>query len=405
MSADTTYVIIGNGVAGTTAAQTLREGDPQARIVLIAAESYPLYNRVALPRLLKNDIPERRVFIRSVEWHEQNRIELKLGTRVISVDVDEQSVLTDLGEEFSYDKLLIATGGTPRTLPVPGGDLDNIHTFQTFDDTKKLIRQIEQSERAVTVGGSYIAYELTEGFRSRGLKVTWLIRGNRFLRRILDEEGGALVDLIARSHGVQLIYGEEVARVNGVDGRAHEVVTTEGKKLPVDIVGVGLGLRYNTGFLENTPVKVNRGVVTNEYLETNVPNVYAAGDVAEFFDVVINTHNIMGTWNNAQLHGRVAARNMLGDRTPYIAVPTYSTTMFDSTMSVMGITPEVHPNLESSVRVNLRERTYRKLFFLENRLVGAVLIGEMKGRRDLLDLIKKKVEAPTRADKEALLQV
>lgn len=398
----TRYVIVGNGVAGTTAAEHLRKHDPAASIHLFTDEPYPLYNRVALPRFLRGTTSEDKVMIRDREWHARHRIELHLETRVERVDVREKVVRTAAGDEYPYDRVLVATGGRPNAIPAEGGDAQGICYFQTLDDTKALIEHILRSRHAVSIGGSYISYELAEGFRHRGLEVTWIMRGPRFLRRILDEEGGELVHRIATHHGVRMVYGEEIAAILTRNGAVRGVRTTSGREIDCDLVGCGLGLTYNVELLEGSGVEVKKAIVTDEHLQTNVPDVFAAGDVAEFFDVVLGGHNQMGTWNNSLCHGRVVAANMLGGRQVFEDVPMYTTTMFDSVISVAGLTPENRKDLESAVHVDFEQRNYRKLFFLEDRLVGLAMIGDMKGRKKLLDLIRSK--QPVGGDYQGLLK-
>jgi len=398
-------VIIGNGVAGTTAAETLRKADPSCRIVLIGDEPYPLYNRIALPRVLKQTTAPERTIIRQIAWHEQNRIELHLCTTVTRVDVEEQVVVTDNAGEYPYDKLLVASGGRPNPLRVPGAaGTHGIYNFQTLDDTKAILERAARAKAAVTIGGSFIAYELTEAFRHNGIPTTWLIRGPRFLHRIIDEDGGALIDRLARDVGVETRYGEQVAEVRSEAGEVRGVVTQSGQSYACDLVGVGVGLTLRTEFLAGTPVEVRSGVVTNEFLQTNVPGVYAAGDVAEFFDRYIGSHNQMGTWNNASAHGRTAAINMLGGQQAYAEVPYYTSTMFESQMAAIGTTPDIRPDLEAISRVDMNARVYRRLFFLEGRLAGAVLVGDIRVRRQLMELIKSRQVIPP-AERQKLLAI
>lgn len=385
------YVIVGNGVAGTTAAEQLRKGDPYAEIVLIGAEPYPLYNRVALPPLLKGKVREEKVLMRTVADHEKLGIDLRLRTRVKEVIAAQRLVITEDGDELPYDKLLIATGGRPKPLPAPGAHKTRyIFNFQTLDDTKEIIARIAASKSACVVGGSYIAYELAEGFRARGLETTWVIRGPRFLHRILDEEGGELVDRIARAHGVQILYNSEVAQVHSRGEAVSGITTTRGVYVPADIVGVGVGLTLNTELLAGSGVEIGCGVRTDEYLRTSDPHIYAAGDVAEFYDTTVQSYHTMGTWNNSVSHGKVAAENMLGARIPYVNVPTYTSGLFDSKLAVMGATPDLVAGLDSVAACNLEEKWYRRLFFLEGRLVGAVLIGDMSARRRILHFIRSR---------------
>lgn len=397
------YVIIGNGIAGTTAAETLRRGDPNCSILLITDEPYPLYNRVALPPFLKLQVPESKVFLKTIEFHAKNRIDLLLETRVVRVDTTERIVYTNSGKMFPYDRLLVATGGRPNKLAVPGADAANIFNFQYLDDAKAISHRIAESKVGVVTGGSYIAYELAEAFRARGLETYWLLRGPRFLRYILEEEGGALVDRIATEHGVHMLYGEVIAEVVA-NGTVREVVTGTGKRLPADLVGAGLGLTMNTDFLAGTPVKVNKGVITNEYLQTDVPEVYAAGDCAEFYDPFTDTRYLMGTWASATRHGRLAATNMLGGRQAYQDVPYYTSGLFDSRLSAVGLTPEVLPDLEAIHCIDWEKRTYRRLFFRDGRLVGAMLIGDLRPKTPYTEIIRSRRQFKE-SERPALLQI
>jgi NAD(P)H-nitrite reductase large subunit len=382
------FVVVGNGVAGTTAAEHIRKNDPDADVTLIAGENYPLYNRVALPIFLKGKVQVRNVMMRTPEIHEQRGVRLLLDTWVRDVCGEERCVRTEDGREYPYDRLLLATGGTPRLLGIPGEDLHGVYAFQTLDDTKAIIARAEESRSAVALGGSYIGYELAEAFSHRGLHTTWVMRGDRFLRRLLDVQGGRVVELLARDRGVEVLYEDWCAEIRGRDGVTVEVVTRNGRTVPADMVGYGIGLRYYTELAEQLGIQVGKAILTDEHLETNIPGVFAAGDVAEFFDVIINRHNQMGTWDNAASHGRLVAQNMLGKSLVYNEVPTYVTTMFGSRLSVLGLTPENTPDLEREVQVNEAARKYRALFFYEGHLVGAVIIGVLKGRRKLEELIK-----------------
>ncbi|HKT40649.1 MAG TPA: NAD(P)/FAD-dependent oxidoreductase, partial [Ktedonobacterales bacterium] len=289
------YVIIGNGSAGTTAAQMLRKNDPNCAIYLITDEPYPLYNRVALPRFLQGVITEQKVMMRNREWHEQQNITLLTETTATAIDTEGRAVTLHDGTTLPYTALLVATGGRANPLKVPGVDGARfIFNFVTLDDTKDIIARALESRSAVTTGGSFIGYEMTEGFNVRKLHVTWLIRGPRWLRTTLDEEGGALVDDIARSHGVDVVHGEEIREVVADNGVPKCVITTSGKSYDADVIGVGLGLTLSTGILKGTPVEHDGGITVNEYMETNVPGVYAAGDVARFYDPVIEQHHTMG---------------------------------------------------------------------------------------------------------------
>jgi NAD(P)H-nitrite reductase large subunit len=389
------YVVIGNGIAGTTAAENLRKNDPDCQISLFTEEEYPLYNRVALPPALKLKAPLPKLFMKTMEFHEQRQIDFYPRTRITSVDLQQRIAVSETGAEFPYDSVLVATGGTPNRLAVPGADADGVCYFQTLNDTKDMLDRIPKVEHGVSIGGSYIAYELAEAFRERGLHVTWIIRGPRFLHRVLDENGGLLVDTIARTHHVDMIYEDTADHLEVSDGKVCGVVTKGERRVEADIVGCGLGLRLNHEFLPKEAVRIEYGVVTNQYLETNVDGLYAAGDVAEFYDVDLDTHYTMGTWASATAHGKTAAVNMAGGRQAVTDVRAYTTTLFDGRMTVIGATPEVQLELDAVSHTDFsgprpQQWNYRRLFFYDQRLVGAVLIGDMRAKVDLVNVIRSK---------------
>ena len=406
---DRRYVIIGNGIAGTTAADTLRKNDPNCTIHLLTNEPYPLYNRVSLPRFLQGVIVEQKVMIRDFAWHEQRNITLVTETMVTDVNTEERVVVTDNGQKFPYDALLVATGGWANPLRVPGAEgTRHIYNFVTLDDTKSIIARMLESRTALAYGGSFISYELCDGFAVRKLDTTWLMRGPYWLRSALDPDGGEVIDNIAKKFGVNVIHGDEIESVIPQNGVPGYVRTKKGGEIQADVIGVGLGITLNTKILANTPVELRSGIVVNEYMETNVPGVYSAGDVAEFYDPTIGQHHTMGTWDNAMAHGRIVSVNMAGGHEAYIDVPTYTSPLFDVNIAVVGTAETNNPELQS---IALREpgekgnENYRKLFFRENKLVGVLMIGSPKGRKKLVEIVKNQQVIETAAEREALLRL
>jgi NAD(P)H-nitrite reductase large subunit len=214
-----------------------------------------------------------------------------------------------------------------------------------------------------------------------------------------------VVDNIAKKFGVEIIHGDEIAEVVSRDGVPSYVKTKKGRDIQTDMIGVGLGITLNTNILANAPVEVRNGIIVNEYLETNVPGIYAAGDVAEFYDPIIGQHHTMGTWDNALAHGRIAGANMAGGHQPYIDVPTYTSPLFDVNIAVVGTAESSNPELEAIARREPGEKgnvNYRKLFFRENKLVGVLMVGSPKGRKKLVDIVKNQQPIERATDREAL---
>ncbi len=389
--------MIGNGIAGQTAAEELRKSDADATIVMLAAERHPLYNRVALPRYLRGQVRREKVLMRTVEDYANRNLEIHFETWATEIDPRSKVVHTNRGQQFPYDALLIATGGRPKPPPWPGSDeVSQTIGFQTLDDTDAIIEKADAAERVLVMGGSFIGYELAEGvsFRKRA-KLTWIMRGPWFLRYVLDEEGGQLCRQLGEAQDVQFLVGDEVERFSRTNGR-FTAKTVNGFTVDFDLLTYGVGLDYYTEPARDAGIELNKGIVTDSKLRTSAPDVYAAGDVAVFYDLMVGRHNQMGTWDNAEAHGKVAARNMAGADEEFFDVPTYTTTMFGSTLAVMGVTPDVQPDLESVRTYDFDEKFYRKLFFKDDRLVGAIMIGPPKGRKKLIEIMRSRqvIERP-----------
>ena len=391
------YVVIGNGIAGQTCAEELRKLDADASIVMIAAEKHPLYNRVALPRYLRGQVRREKVFMRTVEDYQRQNLEIHFETWVTEIDAQAKVVRTNRDQSFPYDALLIATGGRPKPPPWPGSDqVSQCLGFQTIDDTDAIIEKADGVGQVLVMGGSFIGYELAEGVSYRKTaKTTWIMRGPWFLRYVLDEEGGTLCRQMGEAQGVEFICSDEVQKFSRVNGH-YMAETVNGRKVDFDLLTYGVGLDYYTEPTRNTQIELNKGIVTDAKLRTAAPDVYAAGDVAVFYDLMVERHNQMGTWDNAEAHGKVAARNMAGADEDFFDVPTYTTTMFGSTLAVAGVTPDVQPDLQSVRTFSFEEKFYRKLFFKDDRLVGAIMIGPPKGRKKLIEIMRsrQKIERP-----------
>lgn len=391
------YVIVGNGFAGTTAAEQLRKHDPSCSITLFTDEPYTLYNRIALPPLLRKQVTQQKVIMRDVAWHEKQNIDLHLETLVERV-VPEERIVVANGVSYPYDALLVATGGRPNPHPAPGSDGANVYNFQYMDDTLAISDQIEQTKAAVSIGGSFIAYELAEAFVSRKVETHWVMRGPRVLHRMLDEIAGELIDEAASTDGVHMHYGDEIEEFVRSNGVASKVRLKSGTEIEAQCYGVGLGLAMNTGLLEGTGVEVSKnGILCDDGLETNVKGIFAAGDVADFYDPILEMRYRMGTWNNAGAHGKVAAQNMMGGSAIYDDVPEYSSLLFKGqTITQFGLSPEYRGDIETVFSIDREKKWYRALYFWENRLVGGCFMGKgnRSGKRKYVDAIKSKQRYP-----------
>ena len=400
------YVIVGNGFAGTTAAEQLRKHDPSCSITLFTDEPYTLYNRIALPPLLRKQVTKEKVIMRDIGWHEKHNIDLHLETRVERV-VPQENIVVANGKSYPYDSLLVATGGRPNPHPASGADGGNVYNFQYMSDTLAISQELETAKAGVSIGGSFIAYELAEAFVSRKVETHWVMRGPRVLHRMLDEIAGELIDEAAKNDGVHMHYGDEIAEFVRDNGVVRKVRLKSGTEIEAQCYGVGLGLAMNTELLEGTGVETSKnGILCDDRLETNVKGIFAAGDIADFYDPILEMRYRMGTWNNAGAHGKVAAQNMMGNNVPYDDVPEYSSLLFKGqTITQFGLSPEYRQDIETVFTVDREKKWYRALYFWDHRLVGGCFMGKgnRSGKRKYLEAIKGKARYP-KDDWNAMLE-
>lgn len=383
------FVIIGDGIAGATAAETLRANDADASIVQLTTEGEALYNRVQIKDYAKGQKEEAKCRIHDMKWYEQRSIDLRLFTTVTLVDDRHNTVICEDGTRLEYDSLLVASGGLPRPYPVPNGQADNVHTFWTFADARRIREAAQRSKEAVAIGAGLLGIDLAVIFAKNGCKVDYIMRGNRWWREGLNKDGSTIVEGYLRDIGVECVFGETpthftVDEKNLVNG----VVTDKGKTYPVQVVGAAIGLNMNLRAVAPSNVKTGEGILCNEYLQTSVPNVYTAGDCAQYFDPILNRVNINGSWASAKRQGEVAALNMLkGNHLPFEHVDFYSIDHFDK--PVMSVGNILGDELIEGI---VAEGVYRRLIFKENRIIGAVMVGDAKPLPWLKKIIATKLD-------------
>lgn len=369
------FVIIGDGIAGATAAETLRANDADASITVLTSEGEPLYNRVQIKDFAKGMKEEAKCRIHDMKWYESRNIDLRLFTTVTLVDDRNNRVICEDGSRVEYDSLLVATGGLPRPYPVPNGQAGGVHTFWTFADARRIREAAESSEKAVAIGAGLLGIDLAVIFAKHGCETKYIMRGNRWWREGLNKEGSAIVEGYLKEMGVDCIFGETPTHFTADDkNHVSGVVTDKGVTYPVQAVGAAIGLNMNLRAVAPSNVKTGEGILANEYLQTSVPNVYTAGDIAQYFDPILNRVNINGSWASGKRQGEVAALNMLkGNTVPFEHVDFYSIDHFEKPVMSVGniLGDEV---LEAVVS----EGAYRRVILKEGRLIGMVYVGDAK---------------------------
>lgn len=381
------HVIIGDGIAGATAAMTIRKHSDDARITVITNEDEPLYNRVAIKDFAKGAKEEAKVFIHDLETYTKSDVELMLETSVNSVDDTRNTVVLDGGKEIEYDRLLIATGGVPRRLGIEGGDSQGIHTFWTFREARDIREHAQRSEQGIAIGAGLLGIDIAVVFAKNDVDTKYVMRGNRWWREGLSKEGSEIVERGLAEMGVECVFFETPKRFLTTDGHIAGLETESGKKFDAQIAGVAVGLNLNTQLVADSNIKTGEGILTDSYLNTSVPNVWAAGDIAQYFDVVQDRININGSWASAKAQGEVAGLNMLGQKTEFRHVDVYNVNHFPFMVGSVG---SIYG--DSDVERVYSDTEYRRLVFKQGRLNGAVLIGNIAIQGQLRKVIDAKVD-------------
>ena len=397
----TSHVIVGDGIAGSSAAETLREADPDADITVITDEGEALYNRILIKEFAKGKLPEAPISIHEPEWYAERDIDLQLNTHVTEVNADAHELHTHTGDTYEYDKLLIATGGTPTQLPVENSDADGVHHFWTFQDARAIREHADQCDTGIIVGAGLLGIDLAAVCAAQELDAHYLMRGNRWWRYALSLEGAEIIHDALEEKGVKTVFDSGVDRFEVDDsGRVEAAVDPNGERFEGEFCGVAIGLDYNTAWLDGTGVECDDGVFVDEHMRTDVEDIYAAGDITRYYDTLVGARAQNGAWGSAKEQGAVAARNMVADapEAEFRWVSSYSITHFEFPFLSFG-----HPTRgDENAERRYGEQEWRRLAFEDGRLVGGVLIGDLSQQSAYKQIMR---EERTVADqKEALLR-
>ena len=332
----TPYVIIGGGLAATAAIDAIRRRDKTGRLALIGAEVHLPYDRVPLSKdYLLGRMEREDVFLRRPRFYERHRVERFLGQSATAVDARAHTVTLDDGSKVGFEKLLLATGGRPRRLSIPGADLDGIHYLRTLEDSDALRAAMANARRAAVVGGGFIGCEVATAFAQSGLQTTLIEVTPAPLSLVLDAETSAFIASFLSQQGVTLRTGTAAAQFAGARGRVERVVTNGGEAIEADVVVIGVGIAPNTELAAAAGLDVDNGVVVNEYLEA-ADAIYAAGDAARYYSPTLGRHLRVEHYDVALQHGRTAGANMAGAHLAYTELPYFFSHMGALHIDVIG---------------------------------------------------------------------
>ena len=380
------YVIIGGGLAGVAAADTIRRRDKTARLMLICAESHPPYDRVPLSKgYLLGDIERDQVFLRPARFYERNQVELVLGQAVTALDLTTRQVTLADGRQIGFEKLLLATGGRPRRLPIPGADLAGLYYLRNLEDSDAIRAALQGARRAVVIGGGFIGCEVATGLAHLGLTTTVVELTPGVLSLVLDAETSGFIESFLRQQGITVLTNTAATHFVGEQGRVRAVVTNTGAELEADLVTVGVGIAPNTELAAAAGLSVDNGVLVNEYLEA-APGVYVAGDIARYYSPPLGRQLRVEHYDVALQHGRVAGANMTGERRSYTELPYFFSHMGPLHIDVIG---DMSRRQHSVRRGALSLEPGFAQFYFADDLLQAVLC--INGDPDLFQAARQRV--------------
>jgi 3-phenylpropionate/trans-cinnamate dioxygenase ferredoxin reductase component len=313
MTTEPGFIIVGGGLAGAIAAQTLREEGFDRRITLLGEESNRPYERPPLSKdYLQGNIDRDSIFVHPESWYADHAVELRLGAAVTSLDPALRTVTTATGVQLGYDKLLLTTGSTPRRVSVPGADFDGVRYLRSVEDSERIKAGFARAQRVAIIGAGWIGLETAAAARNAGLEVTLLEASELPLLRVLGPEVAPIFADLHRDHDVDLRCRVSVAELTGRNGAVTGVILSGGSRIDADMVLVGVGITPNSQLAAEAGLKVDNGIVVDEHLRTSDPDIFAAGDVAHAYNPRLGRHTRVEHWANARRQGVTAAKAMLG---------------------------------------------------------------------------------------------
>jgi NADPH-dependent 2,4-dienoyl-CoA reductase/sulfur reductase-like enzyme len=374
------YLILGGGmVAGYAAKQLVESGLKPHELTIVSADSSIPYERPPLSKgFLAGKETEASILINADDFYRAHVIEVRLNCVVSSVDSAGKNVRLQSGEEIGFEKLVVATGAQVRTLDVPGSNLMDVYYLRTLEDSKRIRQKAEGAKRAVVIGGGFIAMEVTSVLAQKGIETTMVLPDDRIWKRFFTAPMSRFFEEYYTVRGVRFAKNNKVVELKGA-GTVESAVLQNGEAAPCDMVVAGIGVRPVTELLANSGIEVADGVAVNEYLETSRRDIYAAGDVASYYDVLFGKHRRAEHWDNAVSQGQHCARVLAGDRTPFVHVPYFFSDVFDLSYELWGDSSGAEQVIE---RGDLSSRSFSVWWLRQGKLVAAFTMNRSDEERE-----------------------
>jgi nitrite reductase (NADH) large subunit len=397
------FIIIGNSAAGIAAAEAIRSKDKQTKIVIISDEDYFSYCRCLISYYLAAEIEEEKIIYRDKSFYEQNNIELILNKKVQRLDPKKARVILEDKTSYSYDALVIATGASPKFPTLPGIKKRNVTGFRTIKDAKAISGLVPVTHSACVLGGGLIGLKSAYALSKRKVEVKVIIKSKQVLSQMIDQTAAGMVQRRLEENGIEIMFGLEVCEIIG-NGDIKAVKLDSGKAIGCSTVIVAKGISPNIDLIKDTGININQGIIVDENMQTNIPNIYACGDVCESYDLTLGKPAINALWPIAVEQGKLAGLNLCGEKTIYQgSLGMNSIEFFGLPIVSLGVYKiDKQSGFQELIREDLKSSLYKKLIIKDNRLFGAVMVGDIKNSGLFLRLIKEKIDISS--IKDILLQ-
>lgn len=395
------YLLIGNSAAAAGAIEAIRAHDNAGTVAVVSAERHPIYSRPLISYLLGGMVDEQAMHYRKPDFYERNDVQCMLGRRAIQVDSEDRVVVLENDEQLAFERLLIATGGVPILPEIEGRELEGVFTFISWDDAHRIgsFIQYYDVKRAMVVGGGLIGLKSAEALLALGLETTIVELADRILSATFDQRASSLLEERLKATGTHIITQNTAARIQGKRGRVRGAILQDGERIDTDLLIFAIGVRPNIDLVADTGIEVHRGILVNERMETNVPGIYAAGDVAEALDLSIGAPRVIAIWPNAYRQGAVAGHNMVGVSKAYSGgLPMNSVELCGLPTISVGLTAPQGEGYEILQSYDETKPMYKKIVLKSNVIVGAISVGDIDRAGILTGLIQDRVDVSSFKD-------
>src|SRR3989338_473207 len=391
-------LIIGNSAAGISCAENIRKKDKEIKITILSKEEYPAYNRCLISYYLSGDIKEDALVYRAKDFYKDNAIELLLNKKAIRIDAKKNQVVLEDKTRLDYDVLLVANGASPKFPEIKGIRKKGVLGFRTIADAKEMLDMSLVSPSACVLGGGLIGLKAAYGLKKRKLDVKVIVKSPQILSQILDKESSEMFQRRLIEHGIEILIGSDVQEVIG-NGDCKAIKLDSGKVIATSLVVVGKGVTPNTDLIEESGISFDEGIKVDEYMKTNIPTIYAAGDIAQAYDAILEKAAVNALWPNAIEQGMIAAANIMGENKKYAgSAGMNSVEFFGLPVISFGMTRPPQDGYEEIVARDERNTIYKKIILKNNVIKGAIFVNKIENIGILLKLAKLKVDVSTIKD-------